>query len=130
MTIEGYRDLHVWQKGLDLAQEIYQLTSRFPKSELYGLTNQMQRAAVSIAANIAEGYSRESTKDYLRHVSIALGSLAELETFLTLAERLSYCTPADSMRLLDQCDHEGRMLRTLQKQLKKRLDSTPLAPSP
>ena len=125
MTIEGYRDLHVWQKGLNLAQEIYRLTARFPKSKLYGLSNQMQRAAISIAANIAEGHSRESTKDASSPSFDRLGLAGGTGNVSHFGRALELLTAPDSMQLLDQCDHEGRMLRTLQKQLKKPLDSAP-----
>src|SRR5438874_2185875 len=86
----SYRDLIVWQKSLELAHAIYAATARFPKAELYALTSQIQRSAVSIPANIAEGHDRESTKEYLHHLSFSLGSLAELKTLLTLANRLNY----------------------------------------
>ncbi len=91
MEVKGYRDLKVWQLGVALAKEVYLLTRGFPKHEVYGLSSQAQRAAVSIPANIAEGHARDSTREYLQHVSIAQGSLAELETHLILAESLNYC---------------------------------------
>src|SRR6187401_1440650 len=93
MAVRNYRELKVWQHSIELSASIYQLTSGFPKEELYGLTSQMRRAAVSIPSNIAEGHSRESTKEYLHHLSFALGSLAELETQLVIAERLKYVSP-------------------------------------
>ena len=80
MEIKSYRDLRVWQAGMDLVVRVYRLTQGFPTHELYGLTSQMRRAAVSIPSNIAEGHTRESSKEYLHHLSIAQGSLAELET--------------------------------------------------
>ena len=86
--MKGYRELQVWRLGMELAKEVYLLTRGFPKHETYGLSSQMQRAAVSIPANIAEGHAKDSTKDYLRHLSIARGSLAELDTHLILAESL------------------------------------------
>jgi four helix bundle protein len=85
-------NLIVWQTALDLAQAVYRVTSGFPKSEPYGLTSQIKQAAISISANIAEGHDRESTQEFLNHLSFALGSLAELETLLVLAARLQYLT--------------------------------------
>ena len=90
MTIQNFRDLRVWQAGMDLVEFVYRATLAFPQSELYGLTSPMRRAAVSIPSNIAEGHAREHTKEYLNHLSIAQGSLAELETQLEIAARLHY----------------------------------------
>lgn len=89
--ISNYQDLTVWQQAMDLVIECYQLAKHFPNFEQYGLTSQLQRAAVSIPANIAEGHDRAYTKEYLRHLSIAKGSLTELETHIHIAKRLSYC---------------------------------------
>ncbi|MFV9505811.1 MAG: four helix bundle protein [Oscillochloridaceae bacterium umkhey_bin13] len=89
MAIQSYRDLLVWQKSMDLVTEIYQLTRQFPHEELFGLTSQTRRAAVSIPANIAEGYGRIHRKEYLHHLSIARGSLMEVETHLQIAVRLT-----------------------------------------
>ena len=80
MTVNSYRDLRVWQKAMDLVVTSYEVAKQFPQSELYGLVSQIQRAAVSIPANIAEGHGREHLGDYLHHLSIANGSLMELET--------------------------------------------------
>ena len=88
--ITTYKDLIVWQKAIDLTVAVYELTEKFPKEEIYGLTSQMQRAAVSIPANIAEGYGRVHRGDYLQHLSISRGSLAELETHIALAARLGF----------------------------------------
>jgi four helix bundle protein len=125
MKVRSYQELRVWQLGMQLARDVYQLSQTFPRHELYGLSAQMRRAAVSVPANIAEGHARESTKDYLRHLSIAMGSLAELETFLILAETLAYCSAHPVSELLKECDHEGKMLRMLQKRLQAKLDSRP-----
>jgi four helix bundle protein len=88
--ISSYRDLHVWQRGMDLVVESYRLTEKLPKAELYGLVSQIRRAAVSIPANIAEGHGRYHTREFLRHLSISKGSLRELETELLVVE----CSPA------------------------------------
>ena len=92
--VKSYRDLDVWRLGMDLAEAVYQCTSSFPKHELFGLTAQMRRAAVSIPSNIAEGRARSSTKELLHFLAIARGSLAELETQFELALRLGYADSA------------------------------------
>ena len=81
-AVRGFRDLRVWQAAMELVVEVYALTRGFPRSELYGLSNQMQRAAVSGPANIAEGHARHHPREYLNFLSVAEGSLAELETYL------------------------------------------------
>ena len=86
MGVTDYRQLKVWQSGVQLVKSAYVLSQQFPKDELYGLTSQMRCAAVSIPANIAEGHARDSTREYLHYISIALGSLAELETMFVLAQ--------------------------------------------
>jgi four helix bundle protein len=90
MSVQSYKDLIVWQKSMDLVDVIYQMTRTFPKEEVYGLTNQLRRAAVSIPSNIAEGHARRSTQEFHRYLSIARGSLAEVETQLLIAQRLGY----------------------------------------
>lgn len=90
MVSQGYRSLKVWQKAMDLVILCYKRTERFPRNEQYGLTSQLQRAAVSIPANIAEGHERRHPKEYIQHLSIASGSLAELETHILIANRLNY----------------------------------------
>jgi four helix bundle protein len=87
--VEAHRDLIVWQKAMDMVVEVYRLANRFPHSELYRLTSQITRAAVSVPANIAEGNARGTVKDYAHFLSIAKGSLMETETFLMLAIRCS-----------------------------------------
>jgi four helix bundle protein len=121
MSINSYRDLKVWQFSMDLVEQIYCLTENFPKHEVYQLSSQMQRAAVSIPSNIAEGHARESTKEFLRYLSIALGSLAELETQVILAQRRAYIDKEKLLLTLSKTDETGRMLRGLQKSLKIKL---------
>ena len=116
--IRSYRDLDVWQRGIDVVVACYKLTKRFPKDELYGLVSQIRRSAVSIPANIAEGSGRDHTGDYVRHLSFAMGSLAELETHIVIARRLQYLSGAKSQVLLRSTDELGRMLRGLTKKLK------------
>ncbi|MBM4255586.1 MAG: four helix bundle protein [Deltaproteobacteria bacterium] len=90
--MKSFRDLRVWQAAIDSVEKICLLTRGFPKHEVYGLASQMQRAAVSIPSNIAEGQTRGYTKEYMHHVSIARSSLAELETQLEITLRLKYCS--------------------------------------
>lgn len=106
---------------MGLARELYALTKDLPSYELYGMRSQVQRAAVSIPANIAEGHARSSTKEFLHHLSIARGSLAELETLLRLAEQLDYCQPTEIREILQRCDEVSRMLSGLRKRLKERI---------
>ena len=93
---KNYRDLHVWQKGIAVVKEIYSLTGKFPKQEVYGLTSQIQRAAVSVPSNIAEGQARDSEREFHRFLRIALGSLAEIDTQLELAKQLAYINVNES----------------------------------
>ncbi|MFA6494860.1 MAG: four helix bundle protein [Candidatus Paceibacterota bacterium] len=88
MSLKSFKDLLVWQKSIALSKEIYRITEHFPKSEIYGLSSQMRRASVSIPSNIAEGYKRKNTAEYLQFLSIANGSAAELETQITIARDL------------------------------------------
>jgi four helix bundle protein len=131
-AIRSFRDLRVWQAGMDLVEQVYLLTQTFPKHEIYGLASQMQRSAVSVPSNIAEGHTREHLKEYLQHLSIARSSLAELETQLEIAARLKYCSPERLNQLLEQLDLLGRQLSTLRNALAKtsRPSTQPLAPSP
>jgi four helix bundle protein len=121
MAVQSYRDLQVWQAGMDLVETVYRLTQAFPQREIYALCNQMQRAAVSIPSNIAEGHARDSTKEFLPHLSIALGSLAELETQVIVAKRLTYIQQPEADATLRKATELGRMLRGLQKSLKAKL---------
>lgn len=121
LEVDSYRDLKVWRLGMELVKETYLLTREFPKHETYGLSSQMQRAAVSIPANIAEGHANDSTKDYLRHLSIARGSLAEIETHLMLAESLDYVAHDRTAPLLAKCAEEGKMPGSLQRRLKAKV---------
>lgn len=117
MSVRSYRDLQVWQKAMDLVVESYRLTKLLPRSEAYGLVNQIQRAAVSIPANIAEGHGRDHLGDYLRHLSVANGSLMELETDLLAAGRLSYLPEEELKRVLTLTAEVGRMLAGLSRKL-------------
>jgi four helix bundle protein len=113
MAIRSYRDLTVWQKAMDLAVDCYRLSRRLPRSEMYGLSSQMRRSAASIPANIAEGHGREHLGDYLHHLSMANGSLMELETHLLISARLTYCSSDDLKPVFLQTAEVGRMLNGL-----------------
>ena len=110
--IKSYRDLLVWQKAVDLAVDVYSLTRTFPRSEIYGLSSQVQRAAVSVASNIAEGHGR-TTAAYLNHLSISGGSLRETETDLIVANRVGFSKLATHVSLMEAADEVGRLLSGL-----------------
>lgn len=114
--MQGHKDLLVWQKGMDLVTEIYRLTLSFPKQEVYGLASQIQRAAVSIPSNIAEGHALKQTQAYARHLAIASGSLAEVETQLEIAGRLGYNND-ECQKILVQAGEIGRMLMGLRRSI-------------
>ena len=120
MGIQSYRELEVWQLGMDLAEECYRVTKGFPKEELFGMTGQIRRAVASIPANIAEGQGREHTKEFLHHLSVARGSLMELETHLTLSQRVGLLDQAKATPLLTQTERISRMFAGLRKALEKR----------
>lgn len=121
-NIQSHRDLKVWQLGMQIAEEIYALTRRFPDDERFGIISQLRRAAASVPANIAEGNARSSTKEYLRFLSIALGSLAEVETFLELSKRLGYGNPEQIVEILEHTGTQRRMLHGLQRSLRSKLN--------
>ena len=118
MAVKSYRDLQVWQKAMALVVESYSVARLLPKSESYGLIGQMQRAAVSVPANIAEGHGREHLGDYLRHLSFANGSLMELETHFLIAVELGYVTREQSATLMSMTSEVGRMLNGLTRKLR------------
>ncbi|MFC7377765.1 four helix bundle protein [Brevundimonas sp. GCM10030266] len=120
MTVRSYRDLIVWQKSMVLAADVYWLTREFPKHEEYRISGQMIRAATSIPANIAEGHGRGTRKDYAHFVSIAKGSVAELETFLLLAIDLMLSKKEHITPVLDLAEEVGRMLNALRRRLNER----------
>jgi len=113
VRLTNYRDLEVWQKGMDLVVSVYHLTADFPPQEKFGITSQIQRAAVSIPANIAEGYGRTHRGDYLHHLSIAKGSLAEVETHLTLVVRLDFVPRDRVLETWGLAQDVGKMLTKL-----------------
>jgi len=118
--VSHFRDLRVWQRGMDMVVAVYKLTGAFPKTEIYGLTGQLRRAAISVPSNIAEGHTRASTREYLNHVSIAQASLAEVETQLEIASRLGYLDASDLKPVLNQAVALGKQLYALRDALAKR----------
>ena len=118
--IKSFRELRVWQQGMELVEEVYRLTERFPGHEVYGLTSQMRRSAVSIPSNIAEGHVREHIKEYLNHLSMAQASLAEIETQIEIAVRLKYVPQEPSKVMLEKSTSLGKQPHALRKALKDR----------
>ena len=113
----GYRELVAWQRAVDLVERIYRVTAEWPREEIYGLTNQTRRAAVSVPANIAEGQGRSSPKEFAHHLSIAYGSLCELETHLLIAHRLAFLNETTFAELIDQTTAVAKPLRGLLQRL-------------
>lgn len=117
MGVRNYRDLIAWQKAMDLVVDVYAATRDFPREEMYGLTAQLRRAAVSIPSNIAEGQGRKSRNEFRHHLAIAYGSLGEAETQILIAGRLSYLSELRVTGLLDQSAEVGRLLNGLSNSL-------------
>ena len=117
MALRSYRDLVVWQRSMELTDESYRLSLQLPKWELFGLGSQIRRAAVSVSANIAEGYGREHRGDYVRHLSVARGSLTELETLFMVAARVGHFKPDALTRAAGLSDEISRMLLTMIRRL-------------
>jgi four helix bundle protein len=113
MEIQSYRDLKVWQTGMDLAEQCYLVTRNFPKEELYGMISQIRRSSASIPANIAEGHGQKTRKEHIQFLYIAQGSLKELETHLILSKRVKLSSSNVINSLLNQCESVGRLLSAL-----------------
>ena len=111
--MKGYRDLQVWQKAMDLVIDVYRATQSFPSHELYGLTSQMRRAAVSMPSNLAEGHGRNSPREFLVFIGHARGSLCELETHIEISTRLGYFGEAMAAKLAASISEIARMLNGL-----------------
>ena len=118
--ILSYRDLRVWQAGMDLVEEVYRFTAKYPDRETYGLTIQMRRAAVSIPSNIAEGHAVGMKKPFKRHLRIANGSLAEMETDILLAQRLRYIDQKRVDEFLERSSEVRRMIYGLRNALDRK----------
>ena len=117
--VKSYKDLQVWQKGIEITDYVYEITSFFPNEERYGLTSQLQRAAISIPANIAEGFGRHSRKEFIQFCRIALGSCSELETHLLIAKRRNYCSEERFLTLTSELESQSKMLMKLIQSLKQ-----------
>ena len=115
--IRSYQDLEVWQMAMDLVEDCYRLTRQFPREEQYGLTSQIRRAAVSIPANIAEGYGRDMTGSFIQFLRVAQGSVRELETHLLLSGRLEFISREDLAKPLGLAERISKMLRSLIRKL-------------
>jgi four helix bundle protein len=122
MPLGSYHDLIVWQRAIDFVVDTYKLTGRFPRTELYGLTAQLQRAAVSIPSNVAEGAGRIHTHEFIHHAGIARGSLFEAETQIIVARRLGYVSEEDIRPLLHAVAEVGRLLYGLIVSLERKLN--------
>lgn len=119
-TFKSYRDLEVWQRSMKLAKRVYQVTQKFPTDERFGLTNQLRRASVSVPSNLAEGHARFGAGEFARFISIAMGSVAEIETQILLSADLAYLKAEASDELLSELETIGKMLRGLAKSIAKR----------
>jgi four helix bundle protein len=126
VEVRSYKDLAVWQRAMELTAKTYRSTLSLPPEERYGLSSLLRRAAVSVPANIAEGRQRATTKDFLRFLSIAAGSLAELETLVELSSRLYELNTREVDALVQEADEVGKMLGALQRACRR----SSLAPSP
>lgn len=111
--IQSYKQLKIWQKGIEIVKDIYQITEKFPKEELYGLTSQMRRAAISTPSNIAEGFKRFHSKEYKQFLHISLGSLAELDTQCIIAKELGFMKEEDLSMISEKIDHICKMISSL-----------------
>lgn len=116
-SVQSFRDLRVWQGAMDFVTDLYSITSSFPAHELYGLTSQLRRAAVSVPSNIAEGHKRPS-KDFARFLTMSLGSVAEIETQLEIAQRLNYLSKSEQTRLTTKLNIIGKQLSALRNSIR------------
>ena len=116
--IKSFKELKVWQKGIEIVKDIYRITGSFPREEVYGLTAQMRRSAVSIPSNIAEGFKRFHTKEYVQFLHIALGSVAELETQVIISKELGFIDEAELQNLSEKIDHLSKMMSSLLNKMK------------
>jgi four helix bundle protein len=125
VPVQHYRELIAWQKAIELVEVIYRATETFPRTETYGLTSQLRRAAISIPSNIAEGQGRNTTRDFLHFLSIAQGSVCEVETQIIVATRLGYVDMQREAILLETVAEVGRLLTGLRRSLTRKLNSAP-----
>ena len=121
MAVQSYRDLIAWQKAMELVKLVYELTRKFPKEEMFGLTLQIRKAVVPVPSNIAEGQGRNSTRDFLRHLSISYGSLMETETQTLVAEMQAYINAEESREVMGKSAEVGRLVNGLVNSLERKL---------
>ena len=124
-AIKSHKDLNVWQSAMLLAERLYRDTAVFPREEIYGMTSQIRRAGVSIAANIAEGFGRSQTSQFIQFLRISQGSAQELDTHLILAGRLGLLTPQVTGDLQEECQRVSKMLRGLIRSLETKASENP-----
>ena len=127
MAIRTYSELEVWQVSMSLAEDVYGIVAKFPKDEQFALSSQLRRAVISVPSNIAEGFGRDTTKDFLHFIAMARGSLYEVCTQIELAKRLGYVRDPESV--LDKAGRAAMMLNSLGSKLRRRLASTAPAPT-
>jgi four helix bundle protein len=123
MSISRFRELRAWQLGMDLTERVYLITDSFPKSEIYGLTSQIRRSAVSIPSNLAEGHGRTSGKEFLQFIAVAYGSICELETQILLSHRLNYIKISDLETISELLIDTSKTIRGLQKAIRERVET-------
>ncbi len=121
MSVKDYRELIVWQEAMDLVETIYRATGAFPREEIYGLTSQIRRAAISIPSNIAEGNGRNTTRDYVHFLGMAYGSVKEVETQVLIAERLRYVNSTHSAELVKTTTEIARLISGLMNSLNRKI---------
>jgi four helix bundle protein len=119
---QHFKDLVVWQKAMEMVTEVYKLTDSFPKREVYSLTDQIRRAAVSVPSNIAEGQAHHNNREFVHFLRHSSGSLAELETQLNIAERLGYADASSTAQLLARVHEVGRILNGLIGSIREQID--------
>jgi four helix bundle protein len=127
---QSFKDLVVWQRAVELTVDVYKLTSKFPESERFGLTNQMRRASVSVASNIAEGYGRSTKGEYVQFLGHARGSCSELETQIVIAKKLGFGAPQNLQSAESLCNDVGRLLGALMKSIRSKQSQPPQSLSP
>jgi len=122
MKIKNYKELNIWQKSIDLVQEMYKITKYFPRDELYGLSSQIRRAAVSILSNIAEGFNRFHNREFRQFLYISFGSCAEVETQKIITHRLEYIDQKSVSEILEKIKEIGKMINSLIKKINNNLN--------
>jgi four helix bundle protein len=127
---QSFKDLVVWQRAIELTVDVYKLTSKFPEAERFGLTNQMRRASVSVASNIAEGYGRSTKGEYVQFLGHACGSCSELETQIVIAKKLGFGAPPNLESTESLCNDVGRLLGALMKSIRSKQSQPPQSLSP